>query len=36
MDMRQKFGIALQNRFQPLENLPGDNEDTFLNTENLH
>ena len=32
--MRQKFGIALQNRFQPLENLPGDNEETFLNTEN--
>jgi len=34
VDMRQKFGIALQNRFQPLENLPGDNEETFLNTEN--
>ena len=26
VDMRQKFGIALQNRFQPLENLPGDDE----------
>ena len=32
--MRQTFGIALQNRFQPLVNLPGDNEKTFLNTEN--
>ena len=31
--MRQKFRIALQNRFQPLENLLGDNEETFLNTE---
>ena len=34
VDMRQKLGIALQNRFQPHENLSGDNEETFLNTEN--